>query len=617
MAADIAGYSRMMDADEDATMAAWRDVRTQVVDPTIGRFQGRIVKHTGDGFLAEFSTVLRAVNCAWEIQRDLLRRNAGLPDARRLDFRIGINLGDVMADETDIYGDGVNIAARLEAMADPGGICISSDVYNQVHKRVDYPMQDLGRCQVKKISTPVHVYRIVIDDSDTPSIANGNKAPPVGRRWAYSLAAGVLALAVAGTLWWQMRPPSPPEGRQTEVATASVPTIAVLPFDNMSGDAGQDYFSDGLTEDLITDLSKVRGLAVIARSSTFAYKGKPTDIRTIGSELNARYVVEGSVRRVGDQVRINVQLIDSDNGHHLWADRYDGQLRDIFKLQDDIGRQIVTALALQLGPGETPRQGRADTANMEAYDLFLRGREQFERFSRHDTTESRAFFERAIELDPDYAQAHALLAWTYAFEYTNGWNQDDEAPLRLATELANRAIALDPNIPVAYFARGLVFREQREYVKALADAQKSTEIDPSYANGHVLLATLLYYAGRPEEGLRMVRRAQRLHPHHPSNYRFHEGQALFILKRYDEAIAAFTKGLKQNNTSQRLRVWLAATYAQIGRQDDAEWEADMVLSTDPNFSLKRLPQAFPFTDRKELDHIMGALRKAGFEGEIQ
>ncbi|MCP5367409.1 MAG: adenylate/guanylate cyclase domain-containing protein [Hyphomicrobiales bacterium] len=620
LAADIAGYSRLMDADEDATMTLWRAFRAEVIDPQITAHGGRIVKHTGDGFLAEFQTVLAAVSCAWTTQVELARRNADLPPERRMEFRMGINLGDVLAEDDDIYGDGVNIAARLEALADPGGICLSGDVYNQVHKRVDYPIADMGEQRVKNISTPVRAYKVLVGSGGGSPAA----APPHGRRHSALVAAAVAAvvLVTGGGAWWyagygmRAETPTPPVAAPAPPAAVAPPSIAVLPFDNMSGDPGQEYFSDGMTEDLITDLSKVRGLTVIARSSTFSYKGKPTDIRTIGRELDARYVVEGSVRRVGDQVRINVQLIDAGTGHHVWAERYDGTLKDIFRLQDRIGRQIVSSLSLRLGPGDGGGRTGGGTENLEAYDLFLRGRDLFERFSRQNTYESRAFFEKAIALDPDYAEAYAMLAWTHVFEFTNGWNGDSEAPLQKALELANRAIGLNADMPVAYFARGLVYRERRQYVQALADAQKSIEIDPSYANGHVLVATLLYYAGRPEQGLEMVMKAQRLHPHHPSNYPFHEGQALFILKRYDEAIAAFTRGLKQNNTSQRLRVWLAATYAQVGRQEDAEWEADMVLMSDPNFTLTGLRQAFPFTDPAELEHILGALRKAGFKGEI-
>jgi tetratricopeptide (TPR) repeat protein len=355
---------------------------------------------------------------------------------------------------------------------------------------------------------------------------------------------------------------------------------------------------------------------VIARNSSFAYKGQARDIRELATLLNAAYIVEGSVRRIGNSVRINAQLIEAATGHHVWADRYDGKLDDVFRLQDTITEKIVTALALTLSPEDREVLVRTDTTNMEAYENFLRGREIFLQFSRESTYRCRGSFTKALSLDADFGAAYAMLAWSYVFEYTNGWAENREQALDKALELASKAIELNDRLPVAYFAKGLVYRERREYVQALAEAQRSIEIDPNYANGYVLMATLLYYAGRPEEGLRMIEKASRLHPVHPSNYPFHRGQALFILKRYDEAIKAFEAGLKQNSSSQRLRVWLAATYAQIGRQDDAAWEANQVLMSDPNFSLKQLQQAFPFTDRKELDRVMGALRKAGFSGTL-
>ena len=452
-------------------------------------------------------------------------------------------------------------------------------------------------------------------DTDLPAVGmvdefvwGGDPRNLSARRLALLFA--VLAVILGG--WWLLDRTAPsPEATRTEP-----PSVAVLPFDNMSGDQQQEYFSDGMTEDLITDLSKIPGLLVISRSSSFSYKDKPKDIRDIARELGARYVIEGSVRKAGGMVRINAQLINAATGHHLWAERYDRDLKDVFALQDEIGEEIVRALALKLGPEVRKTLKKADTGNLEAYDIFLQGRNLFIQFSKDTTYRSRQYFEKAIELDPKYAHAYALLAWTYAFEHTNGWNVADQ-PLLTAEKLADRAIALDDKMPVAYFAKGLAFRERREYAKALAEARKSIDIDPNYANGHVLMATLLYYSGQPAEGLKMIDKASRLHPLHPSNYPFHRGQALFILKRYDEAIAAFKSGLKQNPSSQRLRVWLAATYAQTGRQEDAEWETEQVLVSDPNFSLKRLRQAFPFTDPVELDHIISALRKAGFKGDIR
>jgi TolB-like protein/Flp pilus assembly protein TadD len=395
------------------------------------------------------------------------------------------------------------------------------------------------------------------------------------------------------------------------------PAIAVLPFDNLSGDIEQQYFSDGMTDDLITDLSKVPGLTVIARTSSFSYRSKSEDIRAIAQALDARYVVEGSVRRANDTVRINAQLIDAQTGLHVWAERYDAAVDDIFSLQDRITRQIVEALAIQVSSADLETLTKRDTGNLKAYDLFLQGSETFQRFSKDDTFLARGYFEQALELDPAFARAYAMLAWTYVFEYTNGWSDSPTETLQRGLDLANESISLNDQLPVAYFVRGLVHRERREYVEALAEAQRAIEIDPNYANGHVLLSTILYYAGRAEEGLRLLDKASRLNPHPPSNYPFHRGQALFILERYEEAIEAFQKGLAQNPASQRMRVWLAASYVQVDRLADAEWEASEILTADPEFSPSHLVAIFPFQNPADLERFNTALRKAGFEKVVE
>jgi TolB-like protein len=427
----------------------------------------------------------------------------------------------------------------------------------------------------------------------------------------------LLVIAGGGLAWFQPWVPTeePASIERMAFSLPDKPSIAVLPFTNMSGDAEQEYFVDGMTDDLITDLSKISGLFVIARTSTFLYKGKSQDVRDIGKALNARYVVEGSVRRENNAVRINAQLIDTTTGHHVWAERYDAKMEDVFALQDRITQQVVDALALTLSSGEQEALGRPDSVNLQSYDLFLQGSVAFQRFSKDDTFLARKLFERAIDLDSAFSRAYAMLAWTHVFEYTNGWSQMPQDSLSQAMALAERSIALNEYLPIAYFVRGLVNRERQDFETALIDAKTAISIEPSYANAYILLATLLYYAGRAEEGLVMVDGASRLNPHHPSNYPFHRGQALFILKRYDEALAAFQSGLQQNPTSQRLRVWLAATYAEVGRLDDAEWEASQILDDDPGFSPDRLLQFFPFRKSEELIRFNGALRKAGF-GEL-
>jgi adenylate cyclase len=389
-------------------------------------------------------------------------------------------------------------------------------------------------------------------------------------------------------------------------------SIAVLPFDNLSGDPAQEYFADGITDDLTTGLAKHPDLLVIARESAFVYKDPTLGLNEIADKLEVRYVLHGSVRRAGEQVWINTQLIDTENGSVLWAESFESHLDGIFDLQDRIARDVASKLALT-GDGAEERSGTyQQTRNSDAYDTFSRGRHWFYLYaSKDDNLRARDFFEAAIQYDPEYALAHAMLAWTYAYDAMNGWSADREASLRRAIELASRSISLNQDSPVAYFVKGLAYRELGEYVMALVEAEKAIENDPNYANGHLLLATLLVFAGRPEDGLERIRKAMLLNPHHPYNYTLHLGQALYILGRYDEAVAALEKGIASNPASQRLHVWLAAAYAQAGDTGSAEWEVDQILTLDPQFSLNRIEGTFPFKDPADRERVLKGLRKAG------
>jgi len=420
----------------------------------------------------------------------------------------------------------------------------------------------------------------------------------------------VVVAAVAGLLWSGHRA-IPPERVSADLA---LPSIAVLPFDNLGDSPAGEYFADGMTDDLITELAKNPAILVIARDSSFVYKGQPMDIPQVARKLDVQYLLRGSVRRTGDRILLNAQLVDAATGHHLWAEHYDRGLSAIFAAQDDIARSVAAVLTATTRTAPEPSGGgRAQTRNPEAYDYFLHGRNRFFLYaSKQDNQQARAFYQKAIELDADFALAYAMLAWTYAFEAMNGWSAVREVSLQQAEQLANQAVTLDARLPVAYFVTGLVHRERGYYIKALVEAEKAISLEPNYANAHVLLATLLYYAGRPQEGLEGIRRAMRLNPHHPYNYPFHLGQAYFILRRYPEAIDAFEQGLASNPASERLHVWLAAAYAQAGRDEDAGWEVEQVLAANPEFSLQRIREAFPFQDPADLEHLLTALRKAGF-----
>ncbi|MGD8852811.1 MAG: tetratricopeptide repeat protein [Gammaproteobacteria bacterium] len=389
-------------------------------------------------------------------------------------------------------------------------------------------------------------------------------------------------------------------------------SIAVLPFANLSGDASQEYFADGVTDDLTTGLAKHPELLVIARDSAFIYKDRSLSLEEIARRLAVRYLVRGSVRRSGEQVWINTQLIDTQNASLLWAESFESTLSGVFQLPASIAREVASSVAsVQEVTEEEPRSYQ-QTRSWDAYNTFLQGRQYFYLYaSKDDNLKARAFFESAIQYDPDYALAHAMLAWTYAYDAMSGWSEDREASLHRALELANRAISLNDALPVAYFVTGLAYRELGEYIKALVEAEKAIEHDPSYANAHLLLATLLVHAGRPEEGLERIRRAMLLNPHHPYNYTLHLGQALYILGRYDEAVAAFEEGLASNPASERLHVWAAAAYAQAGDMENAQWEADQITTMDPDFSLGRIEGTFPFKDPGDRERILQGLRKAG------
>jgi TolB-like protein len=380
----------------------------------------------------------------------------------------------------------------------------------------------------------------------------------------------------------------------------------------MSDDPKQAYLADGIADDLITDLTKLSGLVVVARDSSRNYKGESPDFREVARALQVSHVLHGSVRRVNGLVRINAQLIEADTGRHIWAERYDGAMSEIFGLQEKINKEVASALAIKLTTEEDRDLGSADTNILEAYEYFLQGRGQFLQFSRDDTRESRYLLQKAVDLDPQFGTAYAVLAWTHVFDAQNGWADDRDRSLELSLSLAKKALALNDRLPLAHFVSGLSYREQGDYVKALVELEKATDIDPNYANAHVLMATLMYYAGRPEEGLERMRLAIRLNPHHPHNYPFHLGQAYFILGRYQEAIEAFEHGLESRPTSERLHVWLAAAYARAGQLGDAEWQREEVLISNPQFSLQKIERAFPFKEVKDRDHFMGALRKAGF-----
>lgn len=425
------------------------------------------------------------------------------------------------------------------------------------------------------------------------------------------LAAGLVA-AIALVMNFPTSTEDKGLGRQYPLAgPTDTPTIAVLPFSDLSDDARYAFFAEGITDDLTTGLAKNRDLLVIARDSSFFYREQNLRTADLAKRLNVRYLVQGSVRRVGDQLRINAQLVEADRERLVWAERFDGQIEDIFDFQNQITEQIAAALALST---DEPRRDRGPwiTKNIDAYDKFLLGRNAFYLYAnKGENQTARAFYQDAIDLDPNFAAAYSMLAWTHVFDAMNGWSGDREASLSKAISLANKAIQLDADQPIAFFVSGLAYRERKEYIKAMVDAEKALKLDPNYANAHMLLATLLYYAGRPEEGLERIKSAMRLHPHHPYNYSFHLGQVYFVLKRYDAAIDALEDAVDRYPSSERLHVWLAAAYAYAGNQESAEWEVAQIMTINPEFSLDRVKKSYPFKDDAERDRFLRGLIMAG------
>ena len=569
-AADVAGYSLLMGADEEGTLERLRAHRRELIDSKIAEHQGRIVKTTGDGVLAEFASPVKAVRCAVEVQHGMADRNADVPQEQRIEFRIGINLGDVVVEDGDIYGDGVNVAARLESIGEPGAVYISRAVRDFVRDQPELVLEDLGEQPLKNIVKPVQVFRI---------------GAPLG-------AAGVLQTAA---------PPLVPDK----------PSIAVLPFTNMSGDAEQEYFSDGLSEDLITDLSKVSGLFVIARNSSFAYKGKSVKVQDIGRDLGVRFVLEGGIRKAGNRVRITAQLIDAGSGGHLWADRFDRDLTDIFATQDEVVEKIVRALAVKLTRGEEQRLGQRGTTHIEAYEAYLRAREFLSRSTREGMVQAKALHRRAIQIDRNFAAPHAGLSLATISEYISDWAPDPAAALDEAERWARRALELNEQEPLSHMALGNVLLWRRDHAGALAEARRMIELDPNFAQGHAAMGLGLMYAGKAVEALDSFARAMRLDPKFPSIVLHFLAQAEFSLGKYEAAAQHLRERIARTPGTDSSRMMLAACYGHLGQLDDARMAWAELIKVNPGFSMAQRERVLPYKDPADFRRVTEGLAKAG------
>ncbi len=564
LSADVKGYSRLMGEDEEATVSTITAYR-EAIGSVVHKHRGRVVDSPGDNILAEFASVVDAVKGAVEIQEELKVRNAELPENRRMEFRIGVNLGDVIHEEERIYGDGVNVAARVESLAEAGGICVSGTAFDHIETKLPLGYEYLGEQSVKNISKPVRVYKVLMDPEAVGKVIDEIRVEPKrGQRPAIAIVIALLFVMVGVVLWKSYMPTTSPP-------ISAKPAIAVLPFDNMSGDPQQEYFSDGMTDDLITDLSKVSGLFVIARKSTFTYKGKPVNIKQVAEELGVRYVLGGSVRRAGDEVRINAQLIDSTTGGHLWAERYDGRMGNIFSLQDKITGQIVKALAVQLTADDEKRFAIKETSSIEAYDAFLQGWQHYLSKTPADFKKAVDYFKKAIELDPDYGRSYAALALTYWRGAGIGWAKKmgmsyGEARVRARHYLE---MAMKNPTPTAHrVAADMAFNRQHKQ-KALAEAQQALALDPNNSENHRVMARVMISLGKPEESIASSKRTMLLNPRDKAFPLGTIGLAHFCMGQYEEAVSFCEKALENNPKASPIVAILAAAYGQLGREPEA------------------------------------------------
>jgi adenylate cyclase len=566
LASDVVGYSRLMGADEEGTLARLNAFRRDYWEPKIAEYRGRIVKRTGDGMLIEFPSVVDAARYAADIQRGMIERNAAVAFDKRIELRMGLHLGDIISEGGDIFGDGVNIAARLEGIAEPSGVCFSRAAYEQVYTKLDVAFEDGGEQRLKNIAQPVRIYHVKF----------GSAAPPSG------------------------------------LISSDKPSIAVLPFTNMSGEPDQEYFSDGITEDIITDLSKIAGLLVIARNSSFAYKGKSLDIRTVGRELGVRSILEGSIRRAGNRVRITAQLIDAANGAHLWADRYDRDLTDIFAVQDEVTRHIVDALKVKLTSVEEARIADIPTKSLEAHDLFLRGRELIlgRKWTREIFDQLVALMTRAIQLDPNYAEAYAGLGFAHNMDFHNRFTGSPDA-LDVAEQFATIAVEKGPTVPFPHWVVAAVAIWKKNFNRAKQETEIALALNPNYALACNTRGNAEAYSGHPLAAIPYFERAMRLDPAFTQQYIHFLGTAYLVAGQYEAAAASFRERVRLAPETDLSRGLLISALGHLGQIDEARRVWSELKQLNPKYSFAGHLSRLPFSNPADADRIKEGIAKAG------
>jgi adenylate cyclase len=584
LAADVAGYSRLMGADEEGTLAALKLLRRELADPKIKQHRGRIVKTTGDGLLVEFASVVDAVRCAVDVQREMTERNTGVPAERRIEFRIGINLGDIIIDKSDIYGDGVNVAARLEALAEPGGICVSRVVRDQVRDKLDFAFEDMGEQQVKNIARPIRVHRIrPAEEANVPSVGPSHPAP-----------SPLLAL---------------PEK----------PSIAVLPFENMSGDREQEYFADGVVEDVITALSRLAWLFVIARNSSFTYKGKAVDVKQVGRELGVRYVLEGSVRKAGSRVRITGQLIDTSTGAHIWADRIDGGLEDIFELQDQVTSKVVGAIEPKLRLSEIARSARKLTDSLDAYDLFLRALAEVHKMTLDGNRGGIRLLQRALAIDPSYAPAAGLVGWGYSMQRVQGWIPLAEAETTEGIRLAKHAIEMGQDDPDALWMAGItLWLLAGEFALSASVIDRALALNSNSASAWMARGWVQSILNRPQPAIESLHRAMRLSPLDPLGYMFKAALAFAhtVAGQFEEALEWVDQSLHDQERFVPAIRYRAALCGHLGRIEEGREWLRRLMAVRPGLTITKYMREASVYQPPEIRAIFAdGFRRAGLPEE--
>jgi adenylate cyclase len=574
LAADVAGYSRLMGADEEGTHERLKAHLRELVDPKIAEHRGRVVKNTGDGFLAEFASVIDAVRCAVEVQRGMIDREPEAPEEQRIRFRIGVNLGDVIVEEHDIFGDGVNVAARLEALAKPGGICISRMVRDQIRDKLPYPFEDIGEQSVKNIARPVRVYRL------------------------HDAAAGITAA----------------QGRLT-LPLPDKPSIAVLPFSNLSSDPEQEFVADGIAEDIITALSRYPSLFVIARNSSFTYKRRAVDVKAVARELGVRYVLEGSLRRSGNRIRITAQLVEADNGKHVWAERYDRDVADIFAVQDEITEAVAIAIAPAIATAERQRAMRMPPANLDAWAAYQRGLWHFYKIAPEDNVLAQQYFKQAIDIDPNFAGGYKGLAWAQIHAAGVFATPTSVEAHSLAEALARRAVALDPTDAEARSTLSeAILWSRGDYEGAVTEAEQARAMSPNLAFAHATLAAALIFSGNPQDGLAALQTSLRLDPQAPGLPSRLNLMAcgLYLSGKYESAVEAAKRAVRANPEYPLPYRWIAAALGQLGRSAEAKEALEKAIAIAPTTFDMYVRRRVPWHRHEDHDHMLEGLRKAGW-----